>query len=227
MLATSVDDLLTLRDSAYAMRFLFFWGHQPQRDGGVGAGCLSQWWEAPFEVDGRRYATAEHFMMWSKAMLFGDEAVAAEILAARHPGAAKALGREVKGFDQPVWERERSGIVVAGSFAKFSQHADLKAFLLAGRGRPARRGSGAVARPQPAGLRPDAGPRAPGRPERRGLHTRALTRARRPRPPFRAWPDDPAMPREVHAPAPAGVAPHLKVISSSSRDGWRSRSQFD
>jgi ribA/ribD-fused uncharacterized protein len=81
-------------------------------------------------VDGRRYATAEHFMMWSKAMLFGDEAVAAEILAARHPGAAKALGREVKGFDQPVWERERSGIVVAGSFAKFSQHADLKAFLL-------------------------------------------------------------------------------------------------
>jgi hypothetical protein len=26
--------------------FLFFWGHQPQRDGTTGPGCLSQWWPA-------------------------------------------------------------------------------------------------------------------------------------------------------------------------------------
>lgn len=130
MLATSVTDLLRLRDSGYKMRFLFFWGHQPQRDGGVGAGCLSQWWPSPFDVDGRRFLTAEHFMMWSKAMLFGDEAAAAEILGAEHPSTAKALGRKVKQFDEAVWERERFGIVVAGSIAKFSQHADLRAFLL-------------------------------------------------------------------------------------------------
>ena len=34
--------------------------------GGVGAGCLSQWWPAAFTVDGRRFPTAEHWMMWRK-----------------------------------------------------------------------------------------------------------------------------------------------------------------
>jgi ribA/ribD-fused uncharacterized protein len=134
MLAASppatVSDLITLRESGYKMKLLFFWGHRPQRDGSVGAGCLSQWWPSPFDVDGRRYATAEHFMMWSKAMLFGDEASATKILEAEQPGAVKALGRQVSPFDEAVWERERFGIVVRGSIAKFSQHADLKAFLL-------------------------------------------------------------------------------------------------
>lgn len=129
MLPKSVSDLLTMRDSGYKMKFLFFWGHRPQHDGGIGAGCLSQWWPSPFNVDGRHYATAEHFMMWSKAMLFGDETAAARILDAKHPSEAKALGRQVERFDEAAWERARFGIVVAGSIAKFSQHGDLRAFL--------------------------------------------------------------------------------------------------
>ena len=51
----------------------------------------------------RTFATAEHFMMWSKAMLFGDAAAAAQVLTAAHPHRAKAIGRTVKGFDQSVW----------------------------------------------------------------------------------------------------------------------------
>jgi ribA/ribD-fused uncharacterized protein len=132
---TSVSDLLTLRDSGYQIKFLFFWGHQPQRDGSIGPGCLSQWWPSPFDVDGRRYASAEHFMMWSKAILFGDEETAAEILGAEHPNIAKSLGRKVAPFDVGVWERERFGIVVAGSIAKFSQHDDLRTYLLGTRNR--------------------------------------------------------------------------------------------
>ena len=69
-------------------------------------------------------------MMWSKAMLFGDEQTASQILAAGNPGEAKTLGRQVKRFDNKVWERERFGIVVTGSVAKFSQHQDLQIFLL-------------------------------------------------------------------------------------------------
>jgi len=130
MLPTSVADLITLQSEGTPVKFLFFWGHQPQRDGSIGAGCLSQWWPSPFDVDGRRFATAEHFMMWSKAMHFGDEARAAKILATEHPNVAKPLGRKVSPFDEAAWERERFGIVVAGSIAKFSQHADLRAFLV-------------------------------------------------------------------------------------------------
>jgi ribA/ribD-fused uncharacterized protein len=112
------------------VRFLFFWGHKAQPDGSVGSGCLSQWWPAPFSLDGLVFATAEHYMMWRKAMLFADEEAAGRILAASHPSRAKALGRQVSGFDEASWAAHRFEIVVAGSVAKFGQHPDLTEFLL-------------------------------------------------------------------------------------------------
>ncbi|GAV46325.1 hypothetical protein Saa2_09328 [Streptomyces acidiscabies] len=45
------------------VKYLHFWGHRPSADGRIGAGCLSQWWESPFTVDGVDYATAEHWMV--------------------------------------------------------------------------------------------------------------------------------------------------------------------
>ena len=117
------------------MKYLFFWGHQPERDGGVGKGCLSQWFPAPFTVDGRTFRTSEHWMMWSKAMLFGDSETAEQILDAVHPHAAKELGRAVRGFDEAVWVERRYSIVVAGSVAKFRQNPELGRFLLGTGGR--------------------------------------------------------------------------------------------
>ncbi len=131
----TVDDLRRIEERGGRLRFLFFWGHRPQRDGSVGAGCLSQWWPAPFTVDGIAYPTAEHFMMERKARLFGDTGNAARILAAPHPGAAKALGRQVRGFDDAAWNAHRYGIVVAANAAKFGQHSALREFLLGTGGR--------------------------------------------------------------------------------------------
>lgn len=111
------------------IRFLFFWGHRPERDGSVGQGCLSQWWPAAFVVDGLTFATAEHYMMWRKAMLFGDEASAEKILGAGDPKQAKELGRGVRGFDQRRWEAGREEIVLSGSVAKFGQHPELLGYL--------------------------------------------------------------------------------------------------
>ncbi|MGW4214858.1 NADAR family protein [Lentzea sp. NPDC004789] len=112
------------------MKFLFFWGHQPERDGGIGKGCLSQWWPCTFVVDGVTFASAEHYMMWRKALLFDDTAVAARVLAAASPGEAKALGREVSGFSEPAWVSARLEIVVAGNLAKFGQDPALRSYLL-------------------------------------------------------------------------------------------------
>jgi ribA/ribD-fused uncharacterized protein len=111
-------------------KYLCFWGHQPQRDGSIGAGCLSQWWPVSFTVDGLTFASAEHYMMWRKAKLFGDDETAERILGAATPGEAKSLGRRVRGFDETEWEARRYEIVVAGSLAKFGRHEDLRAFLL-------------------------------------------------------------------------------------------------
>jgi ribA/ribD-fused uncharacterized protein len=97
----------------------------------MGASCLSQWWPSPFTVDGVAYATAEHWMMASKARLFGDTGAEREVLQASSPALAKKVGRLVRGFDDATWARERFSIVVEGSVHKFSAHEELRAFLLA------------------------------------------------------------------------------------------------
>ena len=56
---------------------------------------------------------------------------AQKILDARDPRTAKRLGRQVRGFDQAVWERDRFDIVVRASAAKFGQDRELRAYLLA------------------------------------------------------------------------------------------------
>ncbi|GIJ48745.1 hypothetical protein Val02_56310 [Virgisporangium aliadipatigenens] len=130
-----VAELIRRTDAGERIKYLFFWGHRPQRDGSVGAGCLSQWWPAPFSVDGRIFATAEHYMMWRKATLFGDADAAERVLAATHPNEAKTVGRQVRGFDADAWEAACFDIVVAGNEAKFRQRQELSAFLLGTGGR--------------------------------------------------------------------------------------------
>jgi ribA/ribD-fused uncharacterized protein len=110
-------------------RYLCFWSHRGCADGAPSAACFSQWFPAPFTVDGLRYATAEHWMMAEKARLFGDEAAVARVFAQDDPVAAKAAGRTVRGFDETMWQRHRFDIVVTGNRAKFGQHPALAAFL--------------------------------------------------------------------------------------------------
>jgi ribA/ribD-fused uncharacterized protein len=51
-------------------------------------------------------------------------------VAAERPSEVKKLGREVANFDAKAWEAARAGIVFDGNFAKFSQKAALRKFLL-------------------------------------------------------------------------------------------------
>jgi len=112
-------------------KWCLFWGHTPAKDGSITKSCFSQWWDGhPFVVDGVRYATAEHWMMAEKARLFSDAEVCAEILTAIHPNDAKKLGRKVRNFDDVQWCAARWDIVVRGNAAKFSQHPELREFLL-------------------------------------------------------------------------------------------------
>ncbi len=125
-----LDTLVNQSKSKKRLKYIYFWGHQPQANGEIGHGCFSQWWQASFVVDGNTYATAEHYMMAQKALLFDDQAVFAKILAAKHPKQAKALGREVAKFDESVWQDKRFDIVVDANLAKFKQHKELGQYLI-------------------------------------------------------------------------------------------------
>lgn len=108
--------------SPHERRFTFFWRDESP---------FSQWHPSEFVVEGARFLCAEQYMMHGKARLFGDAEVAARVLAARTPREHKALGREVRGFDGALWERERERIVYDGNHAKFTQNPSMLAALLA------------------------------------------------------------------------------------------------
>ena len=129
-LPTDVDALRARAAAGERFGYLCFWGHRPRAGGAPSASCFSQWYPSPFTVEGVRYATAEHWMMASKARLFGDAVALANVLANDDPAAAKAAGRGVLGFDETRWLAHRFDLVVEGNLAKFSQHPALRGFLL-------------------------------------------------------------------------------------------------
>jgi ribA/ribD-fused uncharacterized protein len=60
--------------------------------------CFQQWYPSTFvdnDLAGSpSFPTSEHYMMYRKALLFGDQAVAEKILASETPDEAKTLGRQ-------------------------------------------------------------------------------------------------------------------------------------
>ncbi len=129
-LIRSREQLVSAAASGHRFEFLFFWGHRPSTDGTITKSCLSQWFAAPFQAEGKLFPTSEHYMMAKKAELFGEPALALQILEAKDPGKAKALGRAVKHFDEQTWQAHRWGIVVEANKHKFGQHPRLQHYLL-------------------------------------------------------------------------------------------------
>ncbi|EME80530.1 uncharacterized protein MYCFIDRAFT_212076 [Pseudocercospora fijiensis CIRAD86] len=70
-------------------------------------------------------------MMASKARLFRDQPMMVKILQASHPGKAKALGKQVRGFSEKVWVQNCDQIVEEGNMHKFRGNEGLKKKLLA------------------------------------------------------------------------------------------------
>lgn len=110
---------------------LFFFGHYQKKEEIMDKSCLSQWFPSTFQEDGIHFQTAEHYMMYQKARLFGAEETARRILKAQTAKEVKRLGRHaIKDFNEDVWVANREQIVVQGNRLKFTQNEDLKTFLL-------------------------------------------------------------------------------------------------
>lgn len=115
---------------AERVKYLFFWGHQPSKDGSMTASCLSQWWLCEFDVEGILYRSTEHWMMAEKARLFQDEEMLEKIIECKTPAEAKKLGRKIRNFAPEKWNANRYEIVKQGNLHKFGQNESMKTFLL-------------------------------------------------------------------------------------------------
>ena len=94
-------------------------------------GYLSNWYPSPFPLDGQRFTSVEQYMMYRKAITFGDTETAQAILSTDNVGKIKALGRSVLGYSDTVWNGIRQIVVYRALLEKFRQNPDLKAQLLA------------------------------------------------------------------------------------------------
>jgi len=107
-------------------KHVLFWGEWP-----------SNWYPAEFDAEmmikgekkNLHFFNSEQYFMYVKAIVFGDYEVADKILATKDPKKAKALGREVKGYDDKVWNEMRYKVMVDANKAKYSQNEELAALL--------------------------------------------------------------------------------------------------
>lgn len=86
---------------------------------------LSNFWPAPITHKRKKFKSVEYGYQYYKT---SNPIVRDRILAARTPGEAKRLG---KLYPKPRWDAERVDVMLELLLAKFSQHPDLKAKLLA------------------------------------------------------------------------------------------------
>ncbi len=64
------------------------------------------------------YHNMEQYMMAHKALLFGDDEILYKILNTTDPAKIKKLGRQVKDFDNNIWNKHKFDIVVNGNKLK-------------------------------------------------------------------------------------------------------------
>lgn len=95
-------------------KYVFFW-----------RGWLSNFWHAPFELDGLTFQNTEQYFMWKKAITFNDQDIADKILATNSPKEARRLGQLVHGYSDATWGPIRRQVMYDCNFAKYTQNPDL------------------------------------------------------------------------------------------------------
>jgi ribA/ribD-fused uncharacterized protein len=112
-------------------RITLFYGHTKPN------GFMSNWFPSEIRVsitptsEPVVFSCVEQLMMYDKAGLFDDNETAKKILKAKHPKQYKELGRQVKNFDQKLWDDMKYDIVYDAVLMKFQQNDSLREQLLA------------------------------------------------------------------------------------------------
>lgn len=86
---------------------------------------LSNWYLSPFIVEGVMFSSMEQYMMYKKAVTFGDFDMVQKILTEKDVSKVKQYGRQIANYDDVVWNGIRQIIVYRGLLAKFSQNQEL------------------------------------------------------------------------------------------------------
>jgi len=100
------------------IKYHFFWN-----------GKLSNWYDSEFIINGLNFSCIEQYMMYMKAVTFGDSEIADKIMSELNPAKQKELGRHVNNYNDSIWSTIRYDIVKKGIIEKFKQNKDLQEYL--------------------------------------------------------------------------------------------------
>lgn len=101
--------------------------HNPNEENGF----LSNLYPSEFTADGVCFSSMEQFMMYQKAVCFGNDETAHKILKTDDVAHIKELGRLVSNYSESYWNGIRQIVVFEGLLAKFSQNENLNEQLKA------------------------------------------------------------------------------------------------
>ena len=96
-------------------------------------------WPSNFQITSFKYifggkeytfSSTEQGFMFIKAKTFGDEITASKILNSKRPHEAKLLGRQVKNYNEKVWNNMRYETFYKLNLAKYMQDDKLRTLLL-------------------------------------------------------------------------------------------------
>lgn len=91
---------------------------------------LSNFHYSFFKADGVRFASAEQYFQYYKALHCDDIDISRDILRADEPAECKRLGNTLTIPDQKIWEEESLEIMYKACYTKFQQNIGLRDFLL-------------------------------------------------------------------------------------------------
>lgn len=82
------------------------------------------------DENGVKFCNTEQYFMYQKAITFNDFTTAKAILNTENPFEAKALGRQVRNYDEKVWNEKRYDVFRKANIMKYSQNPDLHKMLM-------------------------------------------------------------------------------------------------
>lgn len=82
------------------------------------------------DENGVKFCNTEQYFMYQKAITFNDFTTAKAILNTENPFEAKALGRQVRNYDEKVWNEKRYEVFRKANIMKYSQNPDLHKMLM-------------------------------------------------------------------------------------------------
>lgn len=118
---------MTPEEDQESRKIIFFYGHTKGD-----YKCFSNFYPVKFnDNDGIEYCCSEQYFMKKKQELFDPEnlMLGNQILDSRNPTQIKKLGRQVRNFDEGVWNEHKFEIMCEAVFWKFMSHDSLYQIL--------------------------------------------------------------------------------------------------